>query len=450
MVVPGVPTIQTYFSTTATIASWITAAYLIVGGAVSPLFGKLGDTYGKKKMFLVSLIFYMAGVAMAGMSPSIYFLIIARGLQGIGFAVIPLSFAILTEVFPREKLGMVQGIISATYAIGAAAGLIFGSYVIQYLGWQYAFYTTLILSVALFFVFAKVVPKDILSPKKKVDYLGASFLMSGIVLLLVYITEGPSFGWLSIEEVAILSFGAIFTISFFVLERKRTNQLMPLGLLRIRNVLVANLTIMLAVSVMLLYFYAVVYYATNPLGFGLGLGVIAAGLTIAPSCLAMIIEGPAIGALMRKIGPKPVLILGSILQIAGLSLFMVFRATSMDVAVDSVVLLAGTVSILVSVTNMIAMSLPRESITVGYGINMMLRNIGGAIGPVVTAVIMTTYASQFVAGGDPTKLFFANANAFNIISVVGIAFSILIVALSLIIKNYKFTKSASTVKNNDL
>src|SRR5487761_844363 len=77
MVIPGIPTIQKDFASTPTISSWITSAYLIVGAAVSPLFGKLGDSYGKKKMFLISLIFYMGGVGIAGFSPSIYFLLFA-------------------------------------------------------------------------------------------------------------------------------------------------------------------------------------------------------------------------------------------------------------------------------------------------------------------------------------------------------------------------------------
>ena len=139
MIIPGIPTIQTHFATTSTISSWITSAYLIVGAAVSPLFGKLGDIHGKKKMFLVSLIFYMAGVAMAGFSPSIYFLLFSRALQGVGFAIIPLSLAIVSETFPKERIATAQGIISGTFAIGAAAGLIIGSYVVEDLGWQYRF-----------------------------------------------------------------------------------------------------------------------------------------------------------------------------------------------------------------------------------------------------------------------------------------------------------------------
>ena len=103
MVIPGIPTIQKDFSTTATIASWITSAFLIVGAAVSPLFGKLGDIYGKKKIFLTVLLFYIAGVGLAGFSTNIYMLIASRAIQGIGFAIVPLGLAIITDIFPKEK-----------------------------------------------------------------------------------------------------------------------------------------------------------------------------------------------------------------------------------------------------------------------------------------------------------------------------------------------------------
>ncbi len=104
MVIPGVPVIQKDFATTSTIASWITSAFLIVGSAVAPLFGKLGDAYGKKRMVLVSLTFYTFGVGIAGFSPSIYFLLFSRAVQGVGFAIVPLSIAIITDTFPREKI----------------------------------------------------------------------------------------------------------------------------------------------------------------------------------------------------------------------------------------------------------------------------------------------------------------------------------------------------------
>ena len=447
MVLPGIPTIQNYFSTTATIASWITSAYLISGAAASALFGKLGDSYGKKKMFLISLIFYMVGVAIAGFSPSIYFLLFARGLQGVGFAIIPLSLAIIADAFPKEKIGTAQGVISGTFAIGAAAGLIIGSYIVQDLGWQYAFHTALILSLVLFAVVAKVLKKDKPSMKQPMDYVGAAFLMTGISLVLVYITEGPALGWLSLEELALLLPGLVLTLLFFVYERNKTNPMVQLSLLRIRNVLVANLVGLFSAIVMFMLFFAVVYYARIPPTFGLGLGVIAAGLTMAPSTLGMMATGPSIGKMMARFGPKPVLLMGSVLQILGFLLFIFNRGTRLDIAADLVLALAGVVSIIVPIVNMIAISVPRENVAVGLGMNTLLRNLGGAIGPVLATVIMSTYTSQLVIAGHPVPgEFFANSTAFNFIFVLGITLSFLIIGLSLATKNYTFSRS--TANNN--
>lgn len=448
MVIPGIPTIQKDLATTASIASWITAAYLIVGSAVCPLFGKLGDIYGKKRMFLVSLIFYMSGVAIAGFSPSIYFLIFARGLQGVGFAILPLSLAILTDVYPKERLGMAQGVISATFSIGAAAGLIIGSYVIQDLGWQYAFHTALILSIVLFFVANRIVGKDNPRAKQTVDYLGAAILMGGISLILVYVTEGPLLGWLHLEEIGFLVSGAILTSSFFVLESRSSNPLMHLELLRIRNVLVANLIGIFSGTILFLIFFAFVYYAEDPRTLGLNLDTVAAGLTIAPSCLAMIVVSQPIAKMMRNLGPKPTILFGSALQIVGLVLLIVNRTTRLDVAIDSIVLLAGYIPIIMPIVNMIAVSLPQENVSVGMGMNTMLRNLGGAIGPVVATTIMTTYKNEYFVAGHPTGLFFPDATSFNFIFIIGIVLSVCIVVISLTTRNYTFKKVSASVSNS--
>jgi EmrB/QacA subfamily drug resistance transporter len=443
MVIPGIPTIQSDFSTTATIAAWITSAYLIVGSAISPLFGKLGDVFGKKRMFLVSLTFYVAGVGIAGFSPSIYILIAARALQGIGFAIIPLGLAIITDVFPKERVATAQGIISGTFAIGAAAGLVVGSYVVEDLGWQYAFHTALVLSIVLFAISYKILQND--TPEgisRSVDYTGAGILTGGITLLLLYATEGPTLGWFAMEEIAFLIPGAALFIGFFFFENKKKNPMIQLGLLKIRNVLVANLVGIVSGITMFSLFFALTYYTQLPQGYGLGLKVIQSGLTLAPSTLAMLVGGPLIGRLTQRSGPKPVLMIGAALTIVGLALFLFNRATTLDVALDMVVALAGVVALIVPIVNMLAISLPRESMAVGLGMNTMLRNLGGAIGPVVATVIMATYTTTLIIPGR-APMSFPTATAFNYIFAIGIGLMILVVAISLATKNYTFKKEVA-------
>jgi EmrB/QacA subfamily drug resistance transporter len=439
MVIPGVPTIQSELGASTTIASWITSAFLIVGAAVAPLFGKLGDIYGKKKIFLTVLTFYIIGVGLAGFANTIELLILSRAIQGIGFAIVPLGLAIITDIFPREKVATAQGIISGTFAIGAAAGLIIGAYIVEDLGWQWAFHSAFILSIALFFVVVKMLKKDAPGQKSKVDFVGASILMSGIVLILLYLTEGPTLGWLAAENIAFLIPGIVLTVFFFVFERNRPNPLIQLNLLKIRNVLVANLVGIISSMAMFLLFFAVIYYAQQPTPYGLGLDIITTGLTLAPATLVMLVVGPVMGKLVTKIGPKPILLFGSAISIVGLSLFIFNRATAFDLTLDVAVSLIGVVSMIIPIVNMISVSLPKECTAVGLGMNTMLRNLGGAIGPVLATTIMATYK---VTLPPPYNISLATSTAFDTIFASAIALAVGIIVLSLIIKNYTFSKNS--------
>ena len=439
MVIPGVPAIQKDFATTASVASWITSAFLIVGSAVSPLFGKLGDSYGKKKMFLLALAFYTVGVGLAGLSPSIYFLIAARAIQGIGFAIVPLALAIIAETFPKERIATAQGVVSATFGIGAAAGLVIGSYIVQYVSWQWAFHSAFILSVVLFALVAKGLPSGTPGTGLRVNYSTIVMLMSGITLLLLYLTEGPTVGWYSLYNVASLVVGASLTVGFFYAESKRKNPLIRMDLLKIRNVLVANGVGLISGAAMFMLFFALVYYAETPKPFGLGLDVIAAGLTVAPATLGMLAAGPAFGRAVVRFGPKPTVIVGCAVAIAGMLSYVFSRGTRIDVAVDSTVTLVGIVGVLIPIVNMISISIPDDSVATGLGLNTMLRNVGGAIGPVVATTIMSTYTTSVTYG--PQTVAFPSSTAFDFIFYLGAAMLLLAIVMSLTAKNYTFKGS---------
>jgi EmrB/QacA subfamily drug resistance transporter len=445
MIIPGVPTIQKDFGTTEGLVSWITSAFLIVGSAVSPLFGKLGDSYGKKRMFLTALVFYMAGVGIAGFSNSIYFLIAARAIQGIGFAIVPLALAIIAETFPKSRIATAQGVVSATFAIGAALGLIIGSYVVEDLGWQWAFHSAFALSVVLFVVTARFLPRGNPGTRMKVDYETVLLLMAGVALVLLYLTEGPYEGWTSTYNLLALVLGLALTAGFFVAESRKSNPLIPLHLLRIRNVLVANLTGILSGMGMFMLFFAVVYYTelkVPPAPTGLGLDVISAGLSLAPATVLMLAGGPGLGRLVQTRGPKPAMVLGGMIAIAGFTLFVFNRATTTDVMIDTAISMIGAVGIIIPIVNMISVSLPDETVATGLGLNTMLRNMGGALGPVLATTLMTTYAVSvsIPTAGGTLSMSFPTPAAFDYIFYVAIACMVAVVILALAGKNYVFRK----------
>jgi len=212
-------------------------------------------------------------------------------------------------------------------------------------------------------------------------------------------------------------------------------------MLKIRNVLVANLVGILSSLGLFLLFFAVIYYAQYPKPYGLGLDIITTGLTLAPATLVMLLVGPIMGRLVTRIGPKPILALGASISIAGLLLFTFYRATTMGLTLAAAVALIGVVSLIIPIVNMVSVSVPKENTAVGLGMNTMLRNLGGAIGPVLATTIISTYYNTVKVPVPPYALEFGDKTAFNTIFAIGIVVMIAIIMLSLTIRNYTFARS---------
>jgi len=279
MVIPSLPKIESILSASSEQAAWIVSSYLVVGAAVAPLFGKLGDVYGKKKLYLVSLSVYTLAVLLAGFSPNVYFLIAIRAVQGFGFSLFPLSLAIVTDIFPKEKVALAQGIISAMVAIGMTIGMIAGAYIEEYFGWRMMFHIGFVFAALMLF-FAYIVIGGVAPPhKEKVDYLSTVILSSGTALILIYLTETPYRGWLSFEQLILLFLGMLLFSGYLFYASKASNPLISLNLLKKKNVLVANLSGFLSGVAMFTLFLGVIYYSEELPPYGLGLSVLSAAFT---------------------------------------------------------------------------------------------------------------------------------------------------------------------------
>ncbi len=440
MVIPSLPYIESALSANDEEAAWIVSAFLVVGAAVSPLFGKMGDIFGKKSLFMVSLLVYSVAVLAAGFSPNVYYLIAARAVQGFGFSLFPLSIAIITEVFPKDKVAMAQGIISATMAIGMTVGMIVGAYIEAYLGWRDMFHLAFILSVAMmaisYFSLDQYPPKL----KEKIDYLSTAFLALGIALVLVYLTESPYRGWLSSAQIATLLSGIALFAAFVWHTARVSNPILSLGVLKRRNVMVANLAGLFSGTIMFTLYLGVIYYAEEVPPYGLGLTVLEAALTLLPATLAMMFIAPLVGSATTNLGPKPVLLYGSLVAALGFWMFIFDRGGTMQLAIDSFVTGVGIVSLMVPIVNMIAVFTPSEEVAVGLGFNTMMRYLGASLGPVLAATIMTDNKSWIVYSksfNPETLVTEAGPQAFYLIFMMGIAFSVATLFVSFATHNYR-------------
>lgn len=448
MVIPSIPRLQLAFHSIPAVSSWLVSAFLITAATASPLFGRLGDNYGKKKMLIVALSIYTIGVGIAGFSTSIGELIFARALQGMGFGGIPIAFAIIADIFPRERIGQALGVMSALFASGGVAGLIAGSYIMASLGWQWAFHSALIVSIGLLLAIFINISRDIEKERETIDYLGAALLTSSITLLLLYITRGVTSGWASATNFSLLGAGIVLGVVFMLQERRSKQPLIHLNLMSQRNIMVSNLIGIFTMALMQIMFLSIVYFADDPVPFGKGFTSIQTGLVLAPGAIVMAAVGPAIGRLMTRTGPKPLISLGAVTLAVGMLAFMTERGNLLWLIASGIAIWTGMVSLFVPITNMISVTLPQERRAAGLGMNMMLRNIGGSVGPSVASAVMTSYSSPVAASAvygsaglvSATRAApsFPTAYAFDILMVIGLVLSVAILLINLGTWNHHF------------
>src|ERR687883_738619 len=157
MLIPAIPDLIKDFHVSYSMSSWILTAYLVAGAVMTPIAGKLSDIYGRKKILLIIMAVYAVGVSLSGFAANIYFLLIARAIQGIGMSMFAIAFSIVRDQFPREKISIGQGVITSMFASGAVIGLAVGGIIIQDYGWRTTFFTIIPAAIVLLLVIRRFI-----------------------------------------------------------------------------------------------------------------------------------------------------------------------------------------------------------------------------------------------------------------------------------------------------
>src|SRR3990170_5099653 len=160
MLLPAIPEIMQDFSISYGTAAWIFSSYLIVAAVMTPIAGKMSDIYGKKKVLLVLLTIYAAGIAAGGFAENISFLLASRIIQGVGLAAVPAAFSLLRDTFPPAKLAIAVGVFGSAYSAGSVVGLLAGASIIHSFGWHFTFFSIVPFAVAVTIMIAKFVKEN--------------------------------------------------------------------------------------------------------------------------------------------------------------------------------------------------------------------------------------------------------------------------------------------------
>ncbi|MEU3986413.1 MFS transporter [Streptomyces sp. NPDC026672] len=425
LVTPVLPVIQHDLHTTQSAVSWILIAWLLSASVATPILGRVGDMAGKERSLLLVLGAIVVGSLVAALSPNIGVMIVGRVIQGLGGAVYPLSFGIVRDEFPRERVPSAIGAMSGVIAVGGGLGTVLAGPVLDALGWRWLFWIPMIVVAVTAVLCRLFVPESPVRSGGRINWLSATLLSVWLLALLLPVSEGEQWGWASAPTVVLFVVAVAGFAVWVLVESRSSNPVIDMRMMRMPAVWTTNLVALFFGAGMFatLTFLPQLIQTPTSAGYGFGATVTEAGVLILPLLVTMAVSGVISGPIHRTVGFKAQVALGSALLSLACLGFALWHDGQGQVALASAVFGLGLGIAYAATTSLIVQNVAPAQTGVATGMNTNIRNIGGAIG---TAIVSAVITSQVQSSGLPTEA--AYRDGFLILAAISAA-AVLVTAL---------------------
>jgi EmrB/QacA subfamily drug resistance transporter len=402
----ALPSIQQDLEMSDADLQWIVNAYTLVFGGFLLLGGRAGDLVGRKRIFLVGVVIFTVASLLNGLSTTSEMLIICRGLQGLGGALIaPAALSIITTTFEEgPQRAKAMSVWAAIAVGGAAAGLLAGGVLVEAFSWPWIFFVNVPVGIAVFLAALRFVPesKDTRA-HKAFDLAGAITVTAGLVILVYAIVKAQEKGWASLHTLGVGGIAIALLAAFLLIERRSIEPLVRLSIFRLRTVRAANVAMFFVASGLFAFFFFTTLYMQRVLDYG----PLEAGLAFLPFTAGVIVGAGLSQALVAKVGARELPLIGMAMAIVGLLLFVRLQPDGSyvsDLLPGMILASIGMGLTFVPVTLIATSGIPGDDAGLASGLFNTSQQVGGALGLAILSTLAVNATDETLAevGGEPS------------------------------------------------
>jgi EmrB/QacA subfamily drug resistance transporter len=440
LVIPIVPDLPRLLDAPASDTAWAVTATLLAAAVATPVVGRLGDMFGKRRMLLISVVMLVTGSVVCALSDVLVPMIVGRALQGLAAGVVPLGISIMRDELPAERLAGATALMSASLGVGGALGLPTAALIADNFDWHVLFWASAAMGAIALVLVPAFVPESKVRTGGRFDLVGGIGMAVGLVCLLLAISKGGDWGWTDGTTLGLFAAAVLVLLAWGWYELRTEQPLVDLRTTARRQVLVTNLASvavgfsMFAMSLVL----PQLLQLPARTGYGLGRSLQTAGLVMAPSGLVMMATAPISAAVSKAKGPKVTLMIGALIVACGYGLNIVLMSEVWHLVMVSCVIGAGIGFTYGSMPALIMGAVPASETAAANSLNTLMRSIGTSVASAIAGVILAQMTIDLGGYALPSE------DGFKTVMAIGAGAALLAFAIAAFIPGRRTDSAAAT------